>query len=822
MKTLRRLVGTSLVLALWSCSSGGGGGAGGDAGVQGPQTVKVALFGQVVDTQGRPVSGAVVRAGEASATSGSDGRFQMRATAGDVVVRTEAEGFLPGIEKTTISSAAPTALAVTLLKQAAAIPLDADAGGEVIGQRKARVQVPAGGLVTRQGLPVSGEVQVHLTAIDPGVGAELAAAPGDFEARLGSGSMARLISYGVLDVTIRQDGEKLQVAPGERFEIEIPAPASEGAPPDSMPLWAFDEALGIWVEEGALQYVAEAHTYRGEITHMSYWNADVAYEATCIEGVVLDKNSRAPQAGSFVDGRGVDYFGRSSTHTDAQGRFALAVRPDSEIIVLAAHQMGGGQERTVRSGSALGGTQPRPGDAHCVDVGEWLVAPGSVQMTDGSARVCDTGELQRFAACIPLQVELGTCFNPVGSCRVEGGDLLLSDIVYENGARMSTAWSGAAMEMTYWSASGAKCGVVESGMDGMTVTLPDGRSQFYAIQLDDNTGTLTFSCADGSTMTFTEEDSAVLQACTGATDEEECTGGGGAGSGESCSSTSDCPGSQICCGGVMCVEEAYCPVGIGCQRDDECAGAQICCAAAGDTCMTQESCAQEGGCSSDSDCGQGVCCDGRCDPYADFCEQGCTSNLECGGERPLCCTSAAQRGGDSYCTDDFENCWQGERCTVGDAAACGGPGTDMTCCPSGQGGEGECLTETSCYAGSPCGAEGDCFGSLVCCTNEAVGYEDICMPADVCGMHRPCGDGFPACGADLLCCEHPGFFDEDYQARFGTSAGCLSELWCYHGRPCEGRADCGGNFVCCDLTSMGLESPLCTEREGCEAQWELP
>ncbi|RYY68238.1 MAG: hypothetical protein EOO13_12865, partial [Chitinophagaceae bacterium] len=84
-----------------------------------------------------------------------------------------------------------------------------------------------------------------------------------------------LVTYGMAAVELTSgSGEKLQVAPGKKAKLTLPLPASiAGSAPASIPLWHFDESIGLWKEEGSATKVG--NTYEGEVSHFSFWNCDV-------------------------------------------------------------------------------------------------------------------------------------------------------------------------------------------------------------------------------------------------------------------------------------------------------------------------------------------------------------------------------------------------------------------------------------------------------------------------------------------------------------------------------------------------------------------
>lgn len=814
-----QILGLALALAGASCSDDDGKKGGASA------AQSTGIFGQVTDAAGAPIAGATVKAGGRSATTDAAGAFQLKASTGEVLVRVEAEGHLPGIKKALVADGSPTALHLKLVTEAAALPLDATAGGEVVGAANARVTVPAAGLVDADGLPVTGTVQVHLTPIDPSVAAQLEAAPGDFSAVRIGGEAAQLESFGMIDLSIRKDGAKLQVAPGQSFQIAIPAPAGATEPPATMPLWSFNEANGAWVEEGTLTFDEATRTYVGDIGHMSFWNADQVIDTTCISGKVVDAESGDVVPGAYVNGRGADYFGSATTHANADGRFALRVRKSSAVLVLAAHEAGGGEERRVQSGTitAPGGTLS-PDDPSCTDGGVWNVRRGSVRFADGSVVSCETSGLDKFAGCIPFQVELATCFAPSGGCTYEAGGLFAPNIVYGNGARTATEINASTgvVTVTYTGAGGRACGTQTTqasatGDSTITITLADGRTAAYSARYNQQSGDITFTCADGSNRTFSSADQAALEACVGTPSEaEECAGdpsGGGLGAGGACAADGTCSNGNECCVGI-CLPAGFCPIGPPCSDDAECDGGKICCGAS-QQCATQQECLDSGGCRNDADCGGSACCNGECSGQA-FCEGDCTPTAGCGADNPYCCQSGISQGGSTYCSTDASACWSYSACDAGlpMSGQCGDT-AELLCCPGTEGSDDLCRTAEDCYAGVPCESDAACGGGLTCCQNAEGGQANTCQTGAMCDLLTPCAGAGAACPSDLFCCTESTLLSLD-QPR------CLeSEAACNFGKPCTGTAECGAAAVCCNIGN-DLANALCYPADICPTDLVVP
>lgn len=747
-----------------------------------PQGAGTGVFGQVT-ALGQPVSGATVRVGSTSAQTDAEGRYRVAAPAGPAVVTVEADGHLINVQRTTIAGA--TALHMALLPEAPAQPLDATMGGTITGGRGAQVTVPANGLVDAQGQPVTGEIAVHLTPIDPAREDELFAAPGDFEARTQAGEVAQLESFGMLDITMRRGDDVLQVAPGQTFEIQIPAPDGMIAHPDSMPLWSFNETTGVWVEEGTLRYDATEKVYVGEIAHMSMWNADVVIDTTCIKGRVVDADG-APVAGARVRGRGVDYYGTDSSTANANGEFALLVRKDSEVSVLALHAEGGGEGRTVRSGSDTARQPPSIDDPACVDGGTWTVRRGEVVFDDGRRVSCSGNAFDDLGLtrCVPLLAEVGRCFQPSGACTEEG----VLNVRYANGSRLETnIGDGNMVTIGYFGPNGEDCGrqIVDASAGGAQVTmeLPSGRRETYSVRVDTDSGAVTYGCVGGGELRIDQADQERIAACTGAA--EECESSDNPGFGQ-CEDDADCNGGSCCFG--VCVPSDFCPSGTACADNSMCGDDEICCPATND-CKSEAACADYGWCDRDEICGENrACCDNTCSRYP-FCEGSCRGDGDC--EEGVCCPGVNEP---NYCSDSAESCYNGRECTVD--ADCGID--SFTCC------DGSCRSWESCFGNEQCADDSACGGEgspLVCC--DRGDFMDCETPLK-CASFRPC-DAENPCGGGTACCNNPQISNEPI---------CLGPELCTLNLPCEAQADCGALFCC---AVPGIDQPYCSPQ--CQEDW---
>ncbi len=349
------------------------------------------IRGRVVDAAGAPIANVEVRSVSGTTTTSAQGEFETQVPASGAAVLTfHRDGYVRGLERLDLATSAEVPLTVTMVERAPAIAFDSSTGGEVVGLRGAAMNAPANAFRDRDGNPVTGMVEVYLTPLNPSDAAELDAYPGDGLARDASGETIHLETFGVLDVTVMQGDVDLTIRDGMGVQIEVPLPDPlPTEPPESIALWGFDDAAGVWVEEGIAMLDRDAGVYRGTIGHLSPWNCDQPLSATCLEGRALDGDGD-PAAGSYIIARGNDYTGASTAVADGEGRFCVPVRKDSSVTVTVHGPNGGQDERTVQSGSEDTAIPPDCGDPRCEDLGDFLMADEGD--TDGWSSSCNWGE----------------------------------------------------------------------------------------------------------------------------------------------------------------------------------------------------------------------------------------------------------------------------------------------------------------------------------------------------------------------------------------------------------------------------------------------
>lgn len=342
----------ALALVLTGCSSGGSSGP--------SSTNSGTITGQIINnSDGTPVTSATVTVGTATTTTDTEGTYTLAGISAGAgkVINVSSTGFALGSKIVTVTNNASIRADLSLLPIAYTTDFDptttqtlsANAAGT------AQVELAANALVTASGAAPTGNVTADITPVDPTSNPQLM--PGNFSATVGTGSVATdgtIETFGAMEVTFTDStGAALNLASGQSATIRIPLAAGATSAPATIPAYYYDDTTGKWVEEGTLTLAGTApdQYYTGDVSHFSYWNADMPLVTTCITGRVVD-DSDAAVAGARVVAQGRYYIGTSETYTAADGTFSLPVKATSEVIIYASTSDALSQSVVVTSGDA--------------------------------------------------------------------------------------------------------------------------------------------------------------------------------------------------------------------------------------------------------------------------------------------------------------------------------------------------------------------------------------------------------------------------------------------------------------------------------------
>lgn len=575
------------------------------------------VIGSVKDVAGRRIANAHVACGGVATTTNNEGMFYLDLPVGpEHIVVVSCAGYVTAGVRVDVNETGSSYLPVTLMPMAEPQSLNASDGGVVTGARNASITVPPGAFVNASGRPVTGNVDVRLTPFDPATAAELAAYPGELRGLTLTGETLPLVTYGVLDITVTQNGQPLQIAQGQTITVQVPAP-SKGDKPDTSEVWIFDAATSLWVqsEHGDAIYDPQTDSYIATIGHLSPCNIDRPIVPTCIWGLVKDAQGN-PVAGAFVQAIPESAGRISSDYTDMYGYFCMYVERNTDMRIEVWTPISDScpsamrndsycvTTRSIHSGSGLAaGGYPADCSANCTQVPVITtedVDPGPID--EAACVVASIADNPFWNTCASGLGDFYACYAPQGACFYEidpfnpfGAGFVLE---FENGSKMESEFSifqGPVIRVYGPTAKGNPlCGTITGNDSETTITTASGSS--YTISVSES-GRMEMTCSGGFSFVLTPQQVEFLSGCNGSSSDDgsgvACKAKPGT-LGAACTFDLDCttPG-LTCCGPIggeqTCQIATFCD--LLCDSDLDCEFPSICCSAGGyNMCMPAQAC----------------------------------------------------------------------------------------------------------------------------------------------------------------------------------------------------------------------------------------
>jgi len=259
------------------------------------KTVVASIMGFVTDESGAIIEGATVTTGGYTTISDVNGYFHFdnitTPSHATTVLVSKGNTYFKGSRTIAVNANQKHVLKVSLIAKGTPGTFVAANGGSVSFANGLVLGFPAGGIVNQAtGLTYNGQVYVYAHKIDPTTQTGLNTMPGDLRGITANGGEERLLeSFGMMVAELYSvDGQLLQIRPGSEATITLTVPTSlQAKAPATIPLWYFDEAKGIWVEEGTA--VLTGGKYIGKVKHFSFWNCDTPAAAIDLEMTLVDQ-----------------------------------------------------------------------------------------------------------------------------------------------------------------------------------------------------------------------------------------------------------------------------------------------------------------------------------------------------------------------------------------------------------------------------------------------------------------------------------------------------------------------------------------------------
>jgi hypothetical protein len=241
---------------------------------------KSTLFIEIRDPSGTPVKGAKVSIGNDDLKTDVDGFILWKdATVGKTTYLTVShENYFHASRKFYPSPGKTQYIKLIMLQNNRVGFFTASEGKTIYLGNDASLELPPDAYEDLSGKSYAGVVEVAAKVIkanDPDMSFKM---PGDLIGIDTNGQTGCLASLGMVAVELRKpDGALLRLKKDFPATLRMQVEQAQlSLVPKTIPMWYFDEALGVWKEEGVAQLTADY--YEAKVPHFSFWNFDAWFE----------------------------------------------------------------------------------------------------------------------------------------------------------------------------------------------------------------------------------------------------------------------------------------------------------------------------------------------------------------------------------------------------------------------------------------------------------------------------------------------------------------------------------------------------------------
>jgi len=298
--------------------------------------VSSSVSGFVTDENDAAVKGATVQFGASNITTDKYGYFEaknIQVVKDAAVITVTKPGYFKGIKTYIAREGKAAFFRIKLIPKTIVGNVNAASGGTVTLASGLSIKLPAGGIVNATtNTAYTGTVNVAAYWIDPTAADLNKTMPGDLRGINTEGSIKLLKTFGMVAVELTgSGGELLQIVNGQKATLTLPIPSSLlASAPATIPLWYFDEAKGLWKEEGSA--VKTGNNYVGDVGHFSFWNWDVPGNYVQFDCTIKDAAGN-PIPNTFVQ---IGIAGTTELrwgYTDLSGFVSGLVPANSQLIL---------------------------------------------------------------------------------------------------------------------------------------------------------------------------------------------------------------------------------------------------------------------------------------------------------------------------------------------------------------------------------------------------------------------------------------------------------------------------------------------------------
>lgn len=340
------------------------------------------VLGMIVNENGDPMENVQITLGNENTITNEQGFFLIQdadMNAGGAYLTASKTGYFLGSRRFFPQENSRNYIRIQMLEQNVIGSFAAANGGTAEVPEGGQIDFPAGAIARADGSAYDGTVNVAARWLDPTADDLGEIMPGNLQGMNDQGEEVALATYGMMAVELTgSGGEELNIADGQTATLTFPVPAEiQASAPAEIPLWSFDEAVGVWVEEGSATLQGE--NYVGQVSHFSFWNCDAPFPLINLTGSVIDENDN-PIANLSVRISANTAGGANMGYgwTNVEGVFSGKVPKGEELLIEVIDECG-----NVIFSETFG---PYSAD---VNIGELVLDPATASITQVSGTLID-------------------------------------------------------------------------------------------------------------------------------------------------------------------------------------------------------------------------------------------------------------------------------------------------------------------------------------------------------------------------------------------------------------------------------------------------
>ena len=305
--------------------------------------INSSVSGFVTDENDAAVKGATVQFGTSSITTDKYGYFEaknVQVVKEAAVVTVIKPGYFKGIKTYMAKEGKAAFFRIKLIPKTTVGNINAASGGTVTLPNGLSIKLKAGTIVNATtNAQYTGTVNVSAYWINPTAADLNKIMPGDLRGINTDGNLKLLQTFGMAAVELTgSGGELLQIVNGQKATLTMPIPSSLAATaPASIPLWYFDEAKGLWKEEG--NATKTGNSYVGDVGHFSFWSYSLPGPYVQFDCTLKDAAGN-PLPNVFVQIVLAGTFSEGYGYTDASGFISGPVSANSQLILYVSPSFG--------------------------------------------------------------------------------------------------------------------------------------------------------------------------------------------------------------------------------------------------------------------------------------------------------------------------------------------------------------------------------------------------------------------------------------------------------------------------------------------------